>query len=138
MKKILSLTLVLLMMLSVCTFTASCGDDTEEQMLYTEDTVLGNGNKTVILVVEHSDGKKVTFTIKTDKTILADALLEHKLIEGENDTYGLYVKKVNGITQDYNKDRTYWALYIDGEYSMTGVSSVELTEGTVYTYKVST
>lgn len=138
MKKILSLTLVLLMMLSVCTFTASCGDDTEEQMLYTEDTVLGNGNKTVILVVEHSNGKKVTFTIKTDKTILADALLEHKLIEGENDTYGLYVKKVNGITQDYNKDRTYWALYIDGEYSMTGVSSVELTEGTVYTYKVST
>ena len=138
MKKILSLTLVLLIMLSVCTFTASCGDDTEEQMLYTEDTVLGNGNKTVILVVEHSDGKKVTFTIKTDKTILADALLEHKLIEGENDTYGLYVKKVNGITQDYNKDRTYWALYIDGEYSMTGVSSVELTEGTVYTYKVST
>ncbi len=138
MKKILSLTLALLMLLSICLFAVSCKDGDKEEMLYTEDTTLGTGSKTIILTVEHFDGQKVTFTVKTDKTILADALLEHNLIEGETDIYGLYVKKVNGITRDYNKDRTYWALYVNGEYSMEGVSSVEVTEGATYTYKAET
>ena len=29
-----------------------------------------------------------------------DALIEHNLIEGEKGAYGLYVKKVNGITAE--------------------------------------
>ena len=73
-----------------------------------------------------------------DKETLSEALIEHGLIEGENDIYGMYVKRVNGITQDYNKDRTYWALYIDGVYSMEGVSSVRITDGASYTYKAET
>lgn len=133
MKKFITLALVFIM----CVFAISCADADGGKMLYEEDTVLGDGNTTIIFTVEHFDGKMVTFTIKTDKTVLSDALLEHELIEGENDIYGLYVKKVNGITQDFNKDRTYWALYVDGAYSMEGVSSVKIKEGQTYTYRVS-
>ena len=136
MKRLLSLTLALLMICSMCIFTVSCGE-TNEKMLYTEDTTLGTGAKTITFNVEHLDGTKIKFTIKTDKTILADALIEHGLIEGERGKFGIYVKKVNGITRDFNKDKTYWALYIGDTYAMTGVSSVEITEGTEYTYKAS-
>lgn len=137
MKRYLSFILILLM-LFVCISCVSCKEDVKEEMLYAEDTVLGEGGKQISLTVEHFDGKKVNFTIYTDKETLSEALIEHGLIEGENDIYGMYVKRVNGITQDYNKDRTYWALYIDGVYSMEGVSSVRITDGASYTYKAET
>ena len=137
MKKILSLTLALLMMFSICIFTASCGDGEEEKMLYTEDTTLGTGSKTITFIATHIDGTKVKFTIKTDKEVLSEALLEHDLIEGEDGAFGLYVKKVNGITQDFDKDETYWALYIGGDYAMTGVDSTPVTDGATYMFKAS-
>ena len=136
MKRFLSLTLALLMLLSVCVFTVSCGGN-DEKMLYTEDTTLGTGSKTITVTVEHIDGTKVKFTIKTDKSILSDALTEHNLLEGEDSEFGLYVKKVNGITQDYNVDKSYWALYIDGEYALAGVDSTPIADGDTFTMKAS-
>ena len=136
MKRLLSLALALLMICSMCIFTVSCGE-TNEKMLYTEDATLGTGAKTITFNVEHKDGTKIKFTIKTDRSLLSDALLEHNLIEGENGEFGIYVKKVNGITQDYDIDKSYWALYIDGEYALTGAYSTEITDGGEYTFKVS-
>lgn len=135
MKRILSLTLALLMLISMCTLV-SCKDK-GETMLYTEDVALGNGSKTITLTVEHIDGVKVVFTIKTDKAMLADALVEHELLEGEDGPYGIYVKKINGITHDYDKDYTYWALYIGEDYAMTGADATEITDGAAYTFKAS-
>ena len=74
------------------------------------------------------------FTIKTDKKILGDALLEHDLIAGEEGPYGLYVKKVNGITADYDKTQTYWALKKNGKDVMTGVDMTEITDGEHYEF----
>ena len=85
------------------------------------------------MVIVKADGQSVTFTIKTDKKTVGEALMEHDLLAGEEGAYGLYVKKVNGITADYDKDQTYWALYIDGEYAMSGVDTTDVSEGTVYT-----
>lgn len=136
MKRIISLTVLLLIILSSC-LTVSCGgDDSDEVMMYTEDTTLGSGATQFTLAVEHADGKRVVFTINTDKTVLSDALTEHNLLEGDEGEFGLYVKKVNGITADYDKDKTYWALYIDGEYAMSGVDSTPITAGEEYTFKV--
>ena len=134
MKKILSLTLVLLMIFSL-TFMVSCNDEESEQMLYTEDTTLGTGSGALLFTVEHIDGTKINFNIKTDKTVLSEALLEHGLIEGPVESYGIYVKKVNGITQDYDKDGTYWSLLIDGEASYYGADSVNIDAGVTYTFK---
>ena len=98
---------------------------------YLEDTTLGEGKTTVKVEVkagEHS----VTFTIRTDRTILGDALTDHNLIEGENGAYGLYVKKVNGITADYDVDQSYWGFYKNGEYMMTGVDTTTIADGEHY------
>ncbi len=60
--------------------------------VYPEDTELGKGAKTVICEVKAED-KTVTFTLKTDKTVLGDALLDCGLVEGDEGPYGLYIKK---------------------------------------------
>ncbi len=133
MKKLISLTLLIFMVVSIC-FLVSCNEE-EEQMLYTEDTVLGEGATALLFTVEHIDGTTINFTINTDKTVLSEALLEHDLIEGPTEAYGIYVKKVNGITQDYDKDGTYWSLLIDGEASFYGADSVNIEPGATYTFK---
>ena len=76
------------------------------------------------------------FEIHTDKKTVGEALLEVKLIEGEDGPYGLYVKKVNGITADYDVDQTYWAFYINGEVAMTGVDVTDVEGGATYSFKV--
>lgn len=97
---------------------------------------LGEGAASFTFIVVDSEGAETTFTIKTDKKTVGEALLEHKLIAGDNDQYGLYVKKVNGILADYDKDKTYWAFYIDGEYGMTGVDQTEIKDGSTYSFKI--
>jgi hypothetical protein len=66
---------------------------------------------------------------------VGEALLDEKLIAGEEGPYGLYVKTVNGITLDYDKDGYYWSFYIDGEYGLTGVDQTEITNGAAYAFK---
>ena len=82
------------------------------------------------------DGNETAITVKTDKKMVGEALLDEKIVEGDMGDYGLYVKKVNGIVADYDVDQTYWAFYIDGEYAMTGVDVTEIVEGSTYMMKV--
>lgn len=102
-----------------------------EDAVYRKDTELGEGKKTVLVEVKVEDNS-ITFTLHTDKDMLGDALMEHNLLEGEEGAFGLYVKKVNGITADYDVDKTYWALYKNGEYSMTGVDTTPIADGEHY------
>lgn len=82
-----------------------------ENALYTKDTTLGSGKKTVTVEVE-AEENKITFTVKTDAETLGDALLENKLVEGDEGQYGLFLTSVNGIKADYSADGSYWAFYI--------------------------
>ncbi|MBR2952463.1 MAG: DUF4430 domain-containing protein [Clostridia bacterium] len=131
LKTALSLTLTLLFIFALVACHKEEATDLWKDATYTEDTVLGEGAKTVTVEVMVEE-KTVTFTIKTDKETVGDALIEHKLLDGEQDDYGLYVKKVNGITADYDVDQSYWAFYIDGEYAMTGVDGTPLEEALTY------
>ena len=72
------------------------------------------------------------FTIKTDKENLGDALIEHNLVEGEQGAYGLYIKKVNGITADYDVDKHYWSISKDGTALMTGADGETIVGGEHY------
>ena len=99
--------------------------------LYSSDATIGNGAKTVYVTVKVGD-KSVTFTIKTDKEILGDALLDYGLIDGEEGPYGLYIKKVNGIIADYDIDQSYWGFYKGGEYMMSGIDSTVFADGESY------
>lgn len=98
---------------------------------YQEDQTFGNGKTTVQVEVKAED-KAVTFTVKTDKENLGAALLEHDLIAGDEGQYGLYIKFVNGIEADYDKDGHYWSLCKDGGAVMTGVDSTPIKDGDHY------
>ena len=157
-KKIKSM--LLCMMLAMAFAVAGCGSktegtadaqkNTETAIVNTETTVetesveaaeaqeivLGDGSVKITVIVVDADGNETNFVVSTDKETVGDALLELNLIEGEEGDYGLYVKTVNGITADYDTDQTYWAFYVNGEYSNTGVDSTPVNEGDTYEFKV--
>ena len=118
--------------LCACNNTAS-DNDLWKSALYTEDAEFGSGSKTVMLKVE-AEGKSVVFTINTDKEILGDALVEHKLISGEEGAYGMYVKSVNGIVADYDTNQSFWSLCKDGTPMTTGVDGVSFEDGESYEF----
>ena len=138
-KKITSLLLGMMLIVAMA-FTAGCGGKKQENNpsagQEVSTNVLGEGKTQFNFTVVDKDGKETAFEIHTDKTTVGEALLELELIAGEEGTYGLYVKQVNGITADYDVDRTYWAFYVNGEYGMTGVDVTEIEAGATYTFKV--
>lgn len=98
--------------------------------------VVGRGAVAFPFVIVDGEGNETALTVKTDKKMVGEALLDEKIVEGEMGDYGLYVKKVNGITADYNVDQTYWAFYIDGAYAVSGVDVTEIQPGSTYMMKV--
>lgn len=102
----------------------------------TEAQQIGEGSKAFAFFVVDKDGGETRFEVHTDKETVGDALLELGLIAGEEGAYGLFVKTVNGITADYDKDGAYWAFYVNGEYAMTGVDTTKITEGDSYSFQM--
>ncbi|MBQ9943843.1 MAG: DUF4430 domain-containing protein [Clostridia bacterium] len=98
--------------------------------------VVGQGATAFAFVIVDKEGNETAITVKTDKKMVGEALLDTGIVEGEMGDYGLYVKRVNGIEADYNVNQTYWAFYIDGEYAMTGVDVTEIAQGVTYMMKV--
>ena len=139
--KALSLILCIVFIAAMALLTNGCRVDAEPDTSATEApesevTELGKGSKKFDFTVTDGEGKETKFIINTEKTTVGEALLELELIAGEEGAYGLYVKTVNGITVDYDKDGKYWAFYVDGEYAMSGVDTTEIEEGKVYSFKV--
>ena len=127
----LCLLLLAVMIFTACTAQKVSPEGKWADAKYLSDTELGEGAKTVTVTVKAGENE-VSFTIHTDKTYLGDALLEHKLIEGDESEFGIYVKKVNGILADYDVDKTYWGFYKNGEMMMVGVSAAEFADGESY------
>ena len=126
---IILLSALLILCLVSCRETKT---DFWKDAIYTEDTTLGTGEKTITVTVE-AEEKSVVFTVKTDKATLGDALVENQLVEGEQGDYGLYIKSVNGMRADYEKDGCYWSVLIGEESAMTGVDSITIQDGGAYT-----
>ena len=102
-----------------------------ENALYKEDTEIGEGAHSVLVEVKIGE-KSVTLTVKSDKDNLADMLTENGLVDGDMSEYGLYIKKVNGVTADYDTDGAYWGLNKDGEPTPVGASAITVTDGEHY------
>lgn len=99
-------------------------------------TVLGEGKRQFNFGVADKDGKETWFEIHTDEETVGAALQKLDLIAGEEGQFGLYVKTVNGITADYDKDKVYWAFYVNGEYGTSGVDTTEIREGDIYSFRI--
>ena len=126
MKKMLSVIGMFVLIAAMALNFTGCGSNTTPETTAAADSV------TFTIVVTDLEGKETPFEITTDKTIVGEALLEEGLIEGDQGDYGLYINTVNGITADWDKDQTYWAFYIDGEYAMTGVDMTEIDPEAAY------
>ena len=132
LKKIMAVMLVLVMTASM----AACGAPEEIELITVENGAsVGEGAKEFTLEVVDVDAEPVVITVKTDEETVGGALAALGLIAGEESTYGLYIKTVNGITYDYDKDGKYWAFYIDGTYAVESADLTEITDGSTYTLK---
>ena len=145
-KKALSFILCIVLIAAIALFTTACNDNktndttttTENAVSTTESpkaTVLGEGETKFSFTVTDLEGNEAAFEINTDKKTVGEALLELELIAGDESEYGLYVKTVNGITLDYDKDGAYWAFYVNGEYATSGVDTTEIVAGASYSFK---
>lgn len=131
MKKLLAIALVVLTLLSVgCKPKGPTYVDGTAR--YTTDTTLGSGSKTITVTVKENEEFTVVFTIKTDGEILGDILTDLELIAGDAGPYGLYLKVVNGLRADYDKDKAFWAFYINGESATTGLDGEKIADGKKY------
>ena len=140
LRKKLSLILCIVLIAAMALVTTGCGgteESTEENaaaevLLVENGAELGEGETEFLLTITDLDGNETQVTIHTDKTTVGEALQELGLSEGEEGQYGLYVKTVNGITADYDTDKTYWGFYINGEYAMSGVDTTDIVAGDTY------
>lgn len=107
----------------------SDGPTTEAPTEEASPKVYGTGAVSFYLTVTDLDGSKNEFVIKTDEKNIADALVKVGLVSGDNSAYGLYIKVVNGITADYDVDKTYWAVLVDEKMAEVGASSISVAEG---------
>ena len=144
-KKLSSLLLCMMLIVAMALGTTGCGGNQNNESPVTTATtenaqsdsnVLGEGKTKFNFIVVDKDGNETQFEIHTDKETVGDALLELELIAGDDGDYGLYVKTVNGITADYDKDGVYWAFYENGEYAQAGVDLTTITEGATYSFKI--
>ena len=142
--KSLSHIVCIVLFAAIALFTTGCNDNKQNKIdsslegsitTQTDITELGEGKTEFLFSVTDVDGKETAFKIHTDKKTVGEALLELNLISGDEGPYGLYVKTVNGITLDYDKDRKYWSFYVNGGYATSGVDTTEITDGDSYAFK---
>ncbi len=117
MKQTIKITMSLLLAVILLFCIVSCREKVDatglwESATYRSDTTLGEGASTVKLVLTAGE-QSITFTIKTDKATLGEALYEHGLI---NDVS--FFDTCNGIKADWDKDQAYWAFYVGDSESM--------------------
>ncbi len=108
----------------------------EQAALTPVRTKIGTGKFSFVFEIIDGSGKSVEFDIATDKSTVGEALSSIGLISGEQGAYGLYVKTVNGITADYDKDGTYWSFIVNGEIAPKGVDQTFVKNGYTYTFKL--
>lgn len=136
------LSLILIIALLVAAVAVGCGEneapETTDAVVTdapAEREILGEGKYYFDFTAISADGERFEYTVRTDAELVSDALTALGLIAGENGPYGLYVKSVCGVVADYDIDKTYWALYVDGEMSMVGVDSLKCADAALVEFK---
>ena len=133
MKKIVSLILCMIMMLSLIACGGNATETTEPEFVPLADGAeVGEGTKTFPLTIVDKEGNAITITVHTDKETVGEALTELGVVEGTAGEYGLYMTHVNGIEAIWEEDGYYWSFYITDEYAMTGVDQTPINEGEAY------
>ncbi len=146
LRKLLSCILCIVLIAAMALVTSGCnGDKTTEpevtigkklELPVKDGAELGKGETSFKVLIVDKDGIETRVTVHTDKTIVGEALQELGLLEGEEGPYGLFIKSVNGISADYDKDGVYWAFYVGDEYAMEGIDLTEIDPDVEYALRV--
>lgn len=93
-----------------------------------------SGDKSITVTVTDSQGVDSVYEHSTDAEYLLEAVreIEELELQGEEGDYGFFISAVNGITADYSVDRSYWAIYVNGEYGSYGIELQPIEDGGVY------
>lgn len=121
------ISLVLTLLLLVAAVMVGCGE---------KETLSGDTEYSFTFTAVFKDGSRETHEVTTKCDTVGAALLEMGLVAGEEGPYGLEVKSVCGVVADYDVDKTYWALYNGGEYSMVGVDSLKCADAEDVEFRV--
>ena len=110
--------------MALCMF--SCGgknkDGSEESSSASTEVTI-----TVTVIDDKKDSDSFKITTKADN--LGDALLESGRVKGDMDTFGLYIKEVDGLRADFELDGAYWSVSKDGKMLVTGASDTPISDG---------
>ncbi len=88
------------------------------------------GDKEISVTVVTKDETEKVFNIDTDAEYLSEALVEEGILtkeEFESKT-GMYTV-VAGITADYNVDKSFWWVKVNGEDATVGMDSLAISNG---------
>lgn len=124
--KVLALLLALALGLSLLTGCSDAGGGSQAE-----------GVKSITFTVVHGDGTSKDFSIETSQEMLGAALLDEKLIEGDDGEYGLFVTTVDGETADSSRQQ-WWCLTAGGGTVTTGVDSTPIEDGGQYEFTLTT
>ena len=131
MKYLLSLLLVIALTAATAMMLGSCDDKTDDGDAVTT-VALREEAITITVTVTDDKGVDTVFTIETKHWYLRGALEQENLVQGDESEYGLYVKFVNGVEADYDKNGAYWGFFKGGEYLLTGVDTTPIEDGDAY------
>ena len=89
------------------------------------------GVKEIIFEVIGPDGESKEYTIQTEAENLSDALFEEGLVTEKEHEEG-YFTVIDGIEADWNADKAWWCITVDGEMSNVGMGDIMLEQGGHY------
>lgn len=86
------------------------------------------GQKEISVSVHHLTGTVNTIKVKTDAEYLRGALEKEGIIQGSEQTYGLWVETVDGEKADPAKEQ-WWGYDVNGEQALYGVDEQPVSDG---------
>ena len=93
-----------------------------------EKQEIGKGAKTFTMTVTDAEQKNYELVIHTDKATVGEALSEYELADISDG----FLTAILGMEASWEKDKAYWAFYINGDFAMTGVNDTEIADGGNY------
>ena len=110
-------------------------------LVYVRFSPRTDANAQKAYTLDVSDGiKNIRYYGKTDSLYLSGLLDELNNSDGfeyesSSGAYGMYITSVNGIKADDGK-KTYWAIYVNGEFGQHGADSQPVNDGDAYALKL--
>ena len=89
---------------------------------------IGKGAKSFTMTVTDAEQKEYELLIHTDKATVGEALSEYELADISDG----FLTAILGMEASWEKDKAYWAFYINGEFAMTGVNDTDIEDGGKY------